>query len=296
MSNEYIVKFSNNLYDEPVYAFAKVFKNLYEIPIINVINCESKISLLYQSITNNIIFNDDNMECILTNLNKINFDKNSSSAYLQFKNLVINMINTKYQTEFYPSGNVYYIGEVLSINDKKVPHGHGYLYYDSPNNKLKYIGEFENGNFDGTGVFYNKTGNISLKANNISNCIPTQKGTIFIKIKNKNEKLQIDFFEAWENLDNKAITAFVVSDDFVDKLTDSLCEFDNTTFDEIQFDAKSNDEKFYVIKKQLNEIKEYIDDKNNDIMKLLRFHNFSVVILEVIICFYVFCHLFPIKI
>jgi hypothetical protein len=225
---------------------------------------------------------------------KIIFDKNSSSAYSQFKKELINMINTKFETEYYESGNVYYIGEVLSIlneeNIRRVPHGDGFMYYDSPDHKLKYSGEFEDGKFDGAGIFYNKTGNIKLKANNITKNIPQQKGKLDVKFKSKNETFDVDFFEIWEDLDvldDKSISELVMSDDFIDRLTDFFCDFDDDTFDNLQFECKSTDDKLVEIRKQLLEITKDIDSKHNDIIEIIRNNYYNIIIIEILLCTFI---------
>lgn len=295
MFNQYIIKFSNNQYDEPIYAFAKVFKTVYDVPVLSVKTCEEckNSQLLYKFITNSINsvnFNDEKMEFVLDE-NKITFDKNSSSAYMQFKDLVINTVNSQFETELYPSGNVYYVGEMIMIGNKKVPHGQGFMYYDTSEHKLQYSGEFENGQFDGAGIFYNKTGNISLKANNISNNIPTQKGKLDVKFKNKNDTFDVDFFESWEELevyDNLSVIELIKSEEFLEKLTDLFCDFDDDeTLEDLQFECKSTDDKLVEIRKQLKQVTQDIEDKHDDIMRIIRFSNVNMIIMEIIMTIFI---------
>jgi hypothetical protein len=295
MFNQYIIKFSNNQYDEPIYAFAKVFKTVYDVPVLSVKTCEEckNSQLLYKFITNsinNLNFNDEKMEFVLDE-NKIMFDKNSASAYLQFKNIIISTVNSQYETELYPSGNVYYVGEVIMIGNKKIPHGQGFMYYDTSDYKLQYSGEFENGLFDGAGKFYNKTGNISLKANNISNNIPTQKGKLEVKFKNRNETFDIDFFESWDELevyDNTTITELIKSEEFLEKLADLYCDFeDDETLQNLQFDCKTTDDKLVEIRKQLKQVTQDIEDKYDDLMRIIRFNNVNMFIMEIIMSIFI---------
>jgi hypothetical protein len=258
MSNQYIIKFSNKNYEEPVDAYAEFITTDYSIPILIIKPCEDKTQiLLYHFITNNfggnVHFEDEKLEFTLTCQNicyKIMFDKNSSSAFTQFKNQLTTFLNSKFETEYYPSGYVFYVGEVLYSDDgkqkKRVPNGNGIMYYDLPYNKIKYVGEFENGNFDGVGIFYNKKGNISLKVNNISNGIPTQKGKLEVNFRSKKEVVQIDFFELWDTincLDNKSKVNFVISDNFLDVIAFKECYYDDMSYEEVLFDNKTTDEK-----------------------------------------------------
>jgi hypothetical protein len=297
MFNQYIIKFSNNQYKEPIYAFAKVYKTDTNVPVLSVNTCDScsnkNISLLYQIITNNINslnFDDKKMEFNL-NDSKITFDKNSPSAYTQFKDLVIDYVNIKFESILYPSGNVYYVGEVITKDDEKLPHGQGFMYYDTSDYKLQYSGEFENGLFDGAGIFYNKTGNISLKANNISNNIPTQKGKLEVKFKNRNKTFDVDFFESWEDLevyDNSTITELIKSEKFLEKLADIFCDFENNeTLQDLQFEWKTTDDKLVEIRKQLKQVTLDIEDKYDDLMRIIRFNNVNMFIMEIIMSIFI---------
>ena len=242
MSNQYIVTFSNNL-NQCVSSYVDLYKTDYDIPVLHIQTCEDKTDnvnkiLFHQFITNSfgkVEFDDKELKFTLTLQdieNSIIFDKNSSCAYSKFKN--------------HKSGNVLYVGQVLYIEEKRIPHGNGIMYYDLPDHKVKYSGEFENGTFDGAGLFYNKTGVISLKVNNISNGIPTQKGKLYLNFKNKNETYDIDFFNIWDEIDvidNKSKVDLVMSDEFLNTLAEYLCDFEDKTFDELMFNEKSLDDK-----------------------------------------------------
>jgi len=259
MANQYIIKFSNDSDKQPVDGYAELSSTNYGIPILSVRSCEDKNKaniLLHQFITasfGQVNFDDDKLEFTLTHLNVINkiiFDKNSSSAYTEFKTQLNTLVNSKFETEYYPSGRVFYVGEVLYVKDdqvtKRVPNGNGILYYDLPNYKIKYSGEFENGKFDGAGILYNKNGNITLKANNISNGIPTQKGKLEVTFKSNKEVVDIEFFDIWDDLgcnDNQSILELVMSNHFLDDLAYCVCEYDDMTYEEINFENKTTDEK-----------------------------------------------------
>ena len=71
-------------------------------------------------------------------------------------------------------GEVLYKTNNTNIRDR-LPNGTGILYYDLPYHKIRYVGEFENGMYDGTGIFYTMDGKISIRTNNISNGITHTK-------------------------------------------------------------------------------------------------------------------------
>jgi hypothetical protein len=197
----------------------------------------------------------------------IKFDKNSSSAFTEFKNQLSTLLNSKFETKYYPGGNVLYVGHVLHSKEDETtikiePNGDGVLYYDLPNHKIKYIGEFENGVPDGAGIFYDKTGKIKLTANNISNGIPTQKGKLEFCYKLHKQQINIDFFKLWDELQvcsNAEKVSLVMSDTFLDTLVTNTCEFIDTSFEEICFNEKTLDEKLFEIYDNISILKDNYD-------------------------------------
>ena len=249
MSNQYIIKFKSNLSDELIESTATLSKTNYNIPILQIRNSENKL-LFNQYITCNfakINYNDNDLECIITQFNYeyiIKFDNNSSSSFTDFKTQLTTLSNTKIETLFYESGNIKYIGDIL-INEEKIYNGSGILYYDIPN-QIKYVGEFENNKPDGAGIFYNKSGNIKLKTNNISYGIPTQKGTLEINTKYLQQTAFVNFFDIWSELNiysNTNKLALVNSDIFIDKLAMKIFDFGELSFEDLCFHEKSIDDK-----------------------------------------------------
>jgi len=300
MTNQYIVQFSNNTDKEFVYGFAELFKTNNDIPVLNVRTCENKNdtqnqTLLYKFITNNfadISYNDTNMECVLNysdDVSVIKFDKYSSSAYTKFKNHLDTLVNSKFETEYYPSGRVLYVGEVLYVKEdevvKRQPNGSGIIYYDMPNHKIKYYGEFENGLPDGAGIFYDKTGNIKLKANNISKGVPVQKGKLNVSFKSKKEEVDVNFPSIFKKyISDSNVRDFVMSDNFLDIVASNVCNFENITFDELCFDEKVLDDKLVEIRKLLYTLKTDNDNQNILIGKLnVRQNNVLSVIVALLV-------------
>ena len=293
MTNQYIVQFKSNTDDKFTYGYAELFKSNYDIPVLSVRTLENKTdpmnrTLFHQYITNNfgvVNYSDENMECILSCLNNdyvIKFDKNSSSAFTGFKNYLSTLLNSKFETEYYPSGNVLYVGLVLHIKEndvvvKRQPHGHGVLYYDLPNHKIKYSGEFENGVPDGAGVFYDRSGKIKLVANNISNGIPTQKGKLELDYKLNKQTVNIDFFTVWNDLNvynNTEKVSLVISDNFLDTLVENVCEFNDVSYEEICFNEKSLDDKLVEVWNQLDTLQMNYDEHYEYVKKSIEIsHN-----------------------
>lgn len=250
-------------------------------------------TLLYKFMTSNFAtfnFNDDTFICVL-NYNNINcletntctliFDKISSSAYNNFKKTFKEYYNTRYETEYYKSGNIQYCGEILYGNNERVPNGNGIMYYDVPGTKIKYEGDFESGLYDGSGIFYSIDNIFSLVARNISNGIPTQKGQLLIKLSlNKTETIDIKFNDVWDKLalnDKVLKQNYVVDDNFVFNLAKLYWTNTEISLDNIVFQNKSLDDKYdelwKIIKNQellLYNINNNINNNNNQLSNILK--------------------------
>ena len=225
-------------------------------------SASSNQTLLYKFITNNfadVSFDDINTSCTLVYKDgvlhpisaTISFDKSSSSAYTEFKKTFTEMSNTKYETEYYPSGRVMYVGEVLyKKKDElvtRIPNGVGTLYYDIDDYKIKYMGEFESGLYDGAGTFYNQDNKITIIVNNISSGIPTQKGKLKINYTKKKATFDIVFNDIWVRLnqtDKNNRKILVSSDNFVNMFVKLFWTEDKNTIDSLVFSEKSSDDKY----------------------------------------------------
>ena len=287
MSSEYIIKFidtNNTTYD----GFVELSKNKSNIPIINIRTHKSNSdkmnqSLLYKFMTNNfaqVSFDDETSICNLSykdfyssNIynNTIIFDNSSSSAYADFKKTFNNYLNSKCETEYYPSGNEMYVGEVLykkgmdEVVVERLPNGHGTYYYDTPSHKIKYIGDYEEGNYDGSGTFYSSDGKINVIALNISNGIPTQKGKLNINFSKKKETIEFQFNDVWEKFKfatKESKKEFVNSEYFVTSIV-KLYWKDNI-LDELIFQDKPSSEKYTEMWKMLKLQHEQLNFINNN--------------------------------
>lgn len=323
MSVSYIVKFNNStlstLYDNTsqgnntsIDGFVELSKSKTNIPIIHIRTHKDPLdksneTLLYKFMTNNFAtfnFDDNTFTCVLnhTDLNSsdvytstIIFDNSSSSAYFNFKKNFEEYYNTKYESEYYPGGNIMYCGEVLYINPdtqldnkpdnkldnkpenikepksieiQRVPSGKGTMYYDLPGNKIKYEGDFELGLYDGSGTFYSTDGSISLVALNISSGVPTQKGKLNIRLPgNKKETIDIKFTDMWGKLrltEKFQKQNYILSDNFVFDLAKYYWTNTEISLDSIVFQNKSLDDKYYELWKLIKNQEQMLYELNNN--------------------------------
>jgi hypothetical protein len=274
MSRVYIIKIKINDNSNMIEAFLELSKNTNDHPFIQVKTSDNQV-LLYKYISNDfaqVSFSTvgDNYSCLINYFDKnkvkynttFHFDSQSASAFTDFKQKLTEMINQKVETIYYPNEHLYYFGETIVDKDNmKIPHGLGTIHYDSDISKVKYTGEFENGNYDGAGEFFSYDNKISIKANNISNGIPTQKGVLLINLKVNPESFDIDFnyiFESFKLVEKKDKQYFVKSDFFVKKIADlywSRVESIESTI----FREQSVKDKQQEIWNQLQEINNKID-------------------------------------
>jgi hypothetical protein len=116
---------------------------------------------------------------IITNNKKfgIRFDRSSSAAYNEFiKEYHKIKERISGATRFYDSGRLEICGD--SVNGLFT--GNCIEYHDNKDNNVKYIGEFEDGEYDGSGEFFSECGLIRIRANNICNGVPNGSGNLYV--------------------------------------------------------------------------------------------------------------------
>lgn len=293
MSNQYIVKFIK----DTRYPDSTTNDGFLELisdkgcPTILIRTCKDSSdpkneNLLNMYVSKNmgkIVFDDDSLICSINNLfksYKIIFDSSSSSAYTDFKNNFEVSLNSKFDTEYYPkSGRLMYVGEILykeQENEDKtksqtiVANGSGTLYYDKPGQKIKYYGEFADGNFDGAGKFYSLDGKVVLIANNISNGIPVQKGKLDINFGNKKEIVEIKFTQLWEILgisSKDSIRNCVTSHDFIDSVLQVYWNNKEITIEQAKFKDLPIEDKNLLLFNEIKDLKKSLSDTQSEILK-----------------------------
>ena len=306
MSTQYIIKFnkfknspSEDGYVELRPACRGTYVSTISVRSHENENNENNTILFTKFITKNfaeIDFIDKNRECNITFKDEyskniyydytIMFDASSNSAYSDFKSKLNNLINTKYESEYYPNGRLMYVGEVLYNQDNeddvetvmvstRVPNGEGTLYYNKYPHTKKYSGEFEEGEYDGAGTFYCTNGNITIQANNISNGIPNQKGTLNINFTEKKETFTINFWELWDEFELKTKAQqkhFVMSDSFVSKVTNYYWKNPSLNLDELIFKEKQAKVQRVELWKEIKSLRSQLEENNIKNIKLQLTH------------------------
>lgn len=131
----------------------------------------------------------------------IRFDKSSSASHNKFMDEYNKIKSKRVATTRHPSGKVKLEG---FKDDEEEYTGMCVEYYDNYRNTVKYIGEFEDGDYDGSGEFFSSCGTLRLVVNNICSGVPNGVGKLFVAGKhmtNINFKTQ-----GLESLDSKSDT------------------------------------------------------------------------------------------
>ena len=283
MSTQYIVKFSK----DASYSESSTYDGFLELvsdngcPTILIRTCKDStdpknVNLLNLYVTKNMgKFNFDHhtLTCTINSYYKyyrIIFDSSSSSAFTDFQRNFETALNSKFDTEYYPkSGNLKYVGEIVTNMVPVKYHGNGKLYYDKPGQKVRYQGEFSDGYFDGAGKFYSSDGRVVLTANNISNGVPVQKGKLEINF-GKQEVLEVKFTELWSKLnlnDKDSVRSFVLSDEFLDDILINFWDNKDVTIEEARFKYLPEEDKQMVIYNQLKDMKKYMEETRKLVLK-----------------------------
>jgi hypothetical protein len=185
-------------------------------------------------------------------------------------------MNTTYETQYHTSGNISYIGNIINVDNTQLAHGKGAVYYDVCNYKAKYFGEFENGMYDGKGIFYNKDNKIRVEFNTISNGIPINNGKLYFDYVRlgKKQPIDINFNQFWDAMkfvsnEKKSKQKLVASDGFVDMIATYYWK-DPISLSEVAFRDKSIDDKQIELFEKMNTVQIAITNKlkyNTDILE-----------------------------
>jgi hypothetical protein len=157
----------------------------------------------------------------------IKFDEQSQSAYDKMTQNLKDFSKVK-GVLYYDSGNYRMDGEFILDEEsgRYSANGNASVYYDQPDKQLYYEGEIEDETFDGAGIFYNKTGNISLQVNNISQNNPIGTGKLIIKNYNNENYYEKEF--SFDNVSDIDFTDFNMGS-FVETNIGQDCIFSDLT-------------------------------------------------------------------
>ena len=229
------------------YAYISQDEFGYKIKVSTLEEDKNNYNQYYNNITNNMRFEFKTLDSpkrfnvfIETETNKIGlqFDNNSSSAFNNFKDELNKQKDKRKLIKYYESGNIKYVGE--GVDDEM--DGNGCEYYDTNIKVPKYIGEFENNKYDGSGKFFSYDNNFEIQINNISRNRANGNCTLTFKNKNKNT----------EEIIKKVNFNFSEVKDFVELTDDNFCddvgEYLIPNYKEILFNQLTTEDKLFKYK------------------------------------------------
>jgi hypothetical protein len=212
----------------------------------------------------------------------IKFDEQSQSAYDKMTQHLKDFSKVK-GVLYYDSGNFRMDGEFILDEEsgRYSANGNASVYYDQHDKQLYYEGEIEDEAFDGAGIFYNKTGNISLKVNNISQNNPIGNGTLIIKNHQAENYYEKDFL--FDNVSDIDFTNFNLGS-FVETNLGKDCIFsDLTKYNEFKIhynidvevanelkthESMTNDKKYEILYRKIFELESKMDKMMNIINEI----------------------------
>lgn len=106
----------------------------------------------------------------------IRFDSRSSASEANFFNEFTKLRTKCKFTERYPSGNI----KIEGTKTNSGYNGFCIEYYDKEGSPIKYMGEYEDGKYDGEGEFFSADGNIRISCKNICSGKPNGVGRLVV--------------------------------------------------------------------------------------------------------------------
>lgn len=184
---------------------------------------------------------------------KIEFDRYSRSAFNKFKEQFEINLKKKDSYLLYDNGNLKYDGQVVDGKES----GKGTLFYKDTF-ATKYAGEFENGEFDGVGIFFNKSGSMRIEAYNIADGIPNRSGKILIDSPGIKKEILFEWDRIYKYHDMVTKTEkkeFVSDNYFVESVCEFLLKGEHISLDTIRFLEKDVGEQNRIIHQEIENLK-----------------------------------------
>jgi hypothetical protein len=189
-------------------------------------------------------FSDKNT-CIINNVKNVNnrydveiylradrlgirFDRSSSAAYNAFMKQYYKIKEDDSGASYYENGKIKCAGNLLHGKFT----GHCVEYHNNAHNTVKWIGEMEDGVYDGSGVFFSECGLIKVCANNICNGVPNGVGKLYVC----GELIQTFKFKDLDKIDTSSV-------DYCNKILQQVRKDHEVIYREGKFNAVDPEEK-----------------------------------------------------
>jgi len=176
----------------------------------------------------------------------LRFDSNSSSSLKIFCEKFEKMRQKKLAIKRYESSNLRFEG--VFVGDTVT--GQCMEYYDTPNHQVKYIGEMENGKYDGSGEFFSEDNMFRLICPNICKGTPNGKGQLIIG----NRKPIVINMNEMKDLNSSY-------DKYLHNIVRRIEPDIDNLIEQIKFELLNNDAQMLYILKEIQKLRQQINSK-----------------------------------
>lgn len=171
----------------------------------------------------------------------VRFDTRSTSSANHFFGEYTKIRTTHRFIEKYESGRIKLEGSKIN----KGPNGLCIEYYDLDNSPIKYVGQFEDGKYDGEGEFYSDDGNIKLHCKNICAGVPNGNGFLVVGRNKIHRTIQMKQFKHLKS----------ISDTYTNDIYATLEPDYGTVMNLIRFEALSLEDRTLYLFGEIQKLK-----------------------------------------
>jgi antitoxin component YwqK of YwqJK toxin-antitoxin module len=176
----------------------------------------------------------------------LQFDASSSSAKTNFIEKINKISKMEYLTTYYKSGNIKLEG--LQVDGKFT--GSCIGYYDRTDSPIKYIGEYEDGMYDGYGEFFSINRELCLQCNNICSNIPNGKAKLIIGQNKHVETLEMKEYKEFDSC----------ADNYTNQIYSTINPEHETMMELVRFERMDTNQKMMYLFTEFRKLK-VVDNK-----------------------------------
>ncbi|VBB18220.1 hypothetical protein YASMINEVIRUS_683 [Yasminevirus sp. GU-2018] len=210
--------------------------------------------LRYRSTLSNGVQSDQTIDYEMRYKNNrfgVRFDSRSSASATNFQT-EYTKLRTKHRTvEKYQSGRI----KLEGFKTNSGVTGTGIEYYDIDGSPIKYVGEFEEGVYDGEGEFYSASGDIVLHCNNICSGVPNGKGTFVV---GKNKLIRVLEMKDFKDLSSKR-------DDYLSSIYSRIDPAYEETLELVRFESLSLEDRTIFMFKEMQKLRQILKTTNTTV-------------------------------
>lgn len=218
--------------------FAIISRNRYNAPSSTYIISDHELVPKLIAIDYEMMYNNQRFG--------VRFCNRSSASATDF-NEKYDKLRSQYRfIERYPSGRI----KLEGSKTNKGATGICIEYYDKVMSPIKYVGEFDDGTYDGAGEFFSVDGNIHLICKNICNGVPNGKGFLRIGRDKVRQPIEMKDFKNF-----KSTSATYTNDIYATIESDY-----STIMEQVHFESLSLDDKLTHLFNEVQTLKKFMNN------------------------------------